>query len=87
MERGQIMIPVPQTLQTWTALQQFLKPPESESQYLELLEFINQLSDQHNTLDKPTDSLFILACGYAQQWEKIHEPPEIGRAHVWTPVT
>ena len=69
------MIPVPQTLQTWTVLQQFLKPPESESQYLELLEFINQLSDQHNTLDKPTDSLFILACGYAQQWEEIHEPP------------
>ena len=70
-----LMIPIPQTLQTWTVLQQFLKPPESESQYLELLEFINQLSDQHNTLDKPTNSLFILACGYAQQWEEIHEPP------------
>lgn len=61
---------------SWTNLYSAqIRPPETESQYLELLEFINHLTDNFNTDLEPYHGLWVLVAGYLQGWEEANQAP------------
>jgi antitoxin component HigA of HigAB toxin-antitoxin module len=50
-----------------------LKPIESETQYLEMLDFMRDLMRQKNTNQEPHVGLWHLAAQYVAQWEAVHD--------------
>ena len=62
-------------VQTWDAFHQIIKAPETELEYLELLEFTKTLIEQHNTDLEPYRSLWRLVAGYLQDYEAQNQEP------------
>ncbi len=69
------MISIQQTLTTWTKFHQAIRPPETEQQYMEMLEFVHVLTNEQDISIEPVQSLFLLACQYLKTWEDDNEPP------------
>jgi hypothetical protein len=60
--------------QNWKALYNAqLHPIESETQYLEMLNFMRDLMKQYNTTLEPHRSLWRLAAQYIADWETAHD--------------
>jgi hypothetical protein len=60
--------------QNWEALYNAqLHPIESESQYLEMLNFMRDLMKQYNTTLEPHRSLWRLAAQYIADWEAAND--------------
>jgi HTH-type transcriptional regulator / antitoxin HigA len=67
----------------WLSLHAALRRPESETEYLELIAFLDELTDQHDVNLEPWGSLFDLIAGYIAHWEAAHETiPEATPAQV-----
>ncbi len=66
---------ISQALESWTGLYSAnIRKPESEHQYLELLEFMNHLTDHYNTDLEPHRGLWNLVAQYMFEWEQANEP-------------
>jgi antitoxin component HigA of HigAB toxin-antitoxin module len=61
-------------IKTWQTFQQHIKAPETEADYLELLEFTTSLIEKYDTNTEPYRSLWRVLAGYALEWEKHNEP-------------
>ncbi len=61
-------------IKTWQTFQQHIKAPQSEADYLELLEFTTNLIEKYDTNTEPYRSLWRVLAGYALEWEKHHQP-------------
>ena len=60
--------------QNWEALYKAqLHPIESETQYLEMLNFMRDLMKQYNTTLEPHRSLWRLAAQYIADWEAVND--------------
>lgn len=62
-------------VQTWDAFHQIIKAPETETEYLELLDFTKTLIEQYNTDLEPYRSLWRLVAGYLQEFEAQNQEP------------
>jgi HTH-type transcriptional regulator/antitoxin HigA len=51
-----------------------IRKPESEAQYLELVELLDDLTDRYDCNLEPYASLFDLLANYADEWEAENEP-------------
>jgi antitoxin component HigA of HigAB toxin-antitoxin module len=69
------MMPLKQTINTWTDFHHNVQPPTNEAQYVELLEFTQNLIEQYDTNLEPYRSLWRLISGYLLEWERQNEPP------------
>ncbi len=62
-------------IESWTGLYHAnIRKPESETDYLELLEFMNHLTDHYNTDLEPHRGLWVLIAQYLFEWEQTNEP-------------
>ncbi|NJK42862.1 MAG: hypothetical protein HC933_00155 [Pleurocapsa sp. SU_196_0] len=68
------MIEYKRTLETWEALSAELHEPQTEAEYLALLEFTRRLSSEHSIEHEPIKTLFWLACEYLRRWEAVNDP-------------
>lgn len=50
-----------------------LNPPQSEHEYLQLIELLNHVVDNYDTSIEPYISLFGLLTSLAHDWELVHE--------------
>jgi HTH-type transcriptional regulator / antitoxin HigA len=58
----------------WEALYQAqLQTIKTESQYLEMLEFMRELMRHYDTTQEPHRSLWRLAAQYVSDWELVHD--------------
>jgi HTH-type transcriptional regulator / antitoxin HigA len=64
-----------QAIESWTGLYSAnIRKPETEEDYLELLEFMNHLTDHYNTDLEPHKGLWNLVAQYMFAWEQTFEP-------------
>ena len=49
--------------------------PQTEQEYVELLEVLDTLTERYDCNEAPYASLFDLLAGYARQWEEANEAP------------
>lgn len=61
-------------LETWQNLSFDLREPQTEAEYVTLLEFTQRLTDEHSVESEPIKTLFWLACEYLRRWEVLHDP-------------
>ncbi len=62
-------------IESWTGLYSAnIRKPESEEEYLELLEFMNHLTDHYNTDLEPHKGLWNLVAQFMFEWEQANEP-------------
>jgi mRNA interferase HigB len=62
------------TLATWEALSTELHEPQTEAEYLALLEFTRRLSNEHSIEHEPIKTLFWRTCEYLRRWESVNDP-------------
>jgi antitoxin component HigA of HigAB toxin-antitoxin module len=68
------MMQIETITKNWQALYQAqLHRIESESQYLEMLDFMHNLMRHKDTTTEPYLGLWRLAAGYVAEWEAAHE--------------
>jgi HTH-type transcriptional regulator / antitoxin HigA len=64
-----------QAIESWAGLYSAnIRKPETETQYLELLEFMNHLTDHYNTNLEPHKGLWNLIAQYLYEYEQANEP-------------
>jgi hypothetical protein len=61
-------------LNSWQNLSFDLREPQTEAEYLALLEFTQQLTDENSVESEPIKTLFWLSCEYLPRWEVLHDP-------------
>jgi hypothetical protein len=72
--RKTIMTQYQRILNSWQNLSFDLRELQTEAEYLALLEFTQQLTDENSVESEPIKTLFWLACEYLRRWEVLHDP-------------
>jgi HTH-type transcriptional regulator / antitoxin HigA len=69
------MMTLQQTVNTWTNFYHDIRPATTEAEYIELLEFTQELIEKYDTNLEPYRSLWRLVSSYLLEWERHNEPP------------